>query len=231
MNSTASLNFRILNFPIRVHISFFIATIFIGFIASSDTSPLMMVLKIAIWVLIVLFSILLHEMGHAITADYYGRAPRIELYSMGGMTIPTRNALLSYPKEILISFSGPLAGFLLGLLIYIVLRFIPPIDGGSLLHWVIAQLLWVNIGWGLINLIPILPLDGGQIMLNLYHWVRNPYDNRTPYIISIAFAIMGIIFSLIILGRGGIYLALLIGWLAYNNYMALRQGFWTDTFI
>jgi membrane-associated protease RseP (regulator of RpoE activity) len=152
---------------------------------------------------------------------------------MGGLTIYTRNSLLSYPKEILISFAGPLAGFLLGGLLYVLLRFVAPINiiENPYLNYFFAQLLWVNIGWGIINLIPILPLDGGQIMLNLYHWLRNPYDNRTPYIISIVFGVIGIVFALVFMGRNGIFLALLAGWLTFNNFMALRQGYWSDTFI
>jgi stage IV sporulation protein FB len=223
MNSTAGISFQLFNFPVRVHFSFFLIAILLGLNIGN-------IFLLALWVLIVLFSVLLHELGHAIADEYYGRAPRIELYSMGGLTIPTRSSLLSYPKEILISFSGPLAGFLLGGIIYAILQFVGPIEN-PYLHWFVAQLLWVNIGWGVVNLIPILPLDGGQIMLNLYHWLRNPYDNRTPYIISIVFGIIAIIAALVIMRGGGLYLALLAGWLTYNNYMALRQGYWTDTFI
>jgi len=223
MNSTASLNFQIFNFPVRVHISFFIIAVLLGLSIGN-------VILLALWVVIVLVSVLLHELGHAIAAEYYGRSPRIELYSMGGLTISTRNSLLSYPKEILISFAGPLAGFLLGGLIFAIYNFAGPFEN-PYLRFIISQLLWVNIAWGIINLIPILPLDGGHIMLNLYHWLRNPYDNRTPYIISIVFGILGIILALFFLGRSGLYMALLAGWLTYNNFMALRQGYRTDSFI
>ncbi len=223
MNSSASLNFQILNFPVRVHISFFIIAILLGLYVGN-------VIYLALWVLIVLFSVLLHELGHAIAAEYYGRSPRIELYSMGGLTISTRYSLLSYPKEILISFAGPLAGFLLGGLLFLVLNLFGPIEN-QYLRFIVGQLLWVNIGWGIVNLIPILPLDGGQIMRNAYHWLRNPYDDRVPLIISIVFGVLLIIAVLLFLGRGGLYMALLAGWLTYNNVRALRQGYSTDSLI
>lgn len=223
MNSSASLNFKVLNFPVRVHFSFFLVAIILGINAGN-------IIKIALWVLIVFFSILLHELGHAVAAEYYGRSPRIELYSMGGLTVSTRYSLLSYPKEILISFAGSLAGFLLGGLIFVITSFTGYIDH-EYLHFIVEQLLWVNIGWGVINLIPILPLDGGSIMRNAYHWLRNPYDDRTPLIISIVFGVLAIIVVLVLMGRGGIYLALLAGWLTYNNYLALRQGYWSDNLI
>ncbi len=225
MNSSASWNFQIFNFPVRVHISFFLVAILLGL---SLGNAILLVL----WVLIVLFSVLLHELGHAVAAAYYGRSPRIELYSMGGLTISQQYSLLSYPKEILISFAGPLAGFLLGGVVYAILRLLGPIAiQNEYLRFIVYELLFVNIGWGIINLIPILPLDGGSIMRNLYHWLRNPYDDRTPLMISIVFGILAVVAALVILRGGGLYLALLAGWLTFNNYMALRQGYWTDNFI
>lgn len=223
MNTGASWRFRIFNFPVRVHISFFLIAILLGLNSGN-------IIYLALWVLIVFFSILLHELGHAVTAEYYGRAPQIELYSMGGLTISTRYSMLSYAKEILISFSGPLAGFLLGGLLFGILQLVGPVQN-PILRFITSQLLWVNIGWGIINLVPILPLDGGSIMRNLYHWLRNPYDERTPLIISIVCGVIAIIAALVFLRGGGLYIALLVGWLTYNNYTALRRGYWSDTFV
>jgi membrane-associated protease RseP (regulator of RpoE activity) len=215
--------FNIFNFPVRVHPSFFLIAVLLGLNIGN-------ILLLLIWVVIVFVSVLLHELGHAVTANYYGRAPQIELYSMGGLTISTRYSMLSYPKEILISFSGPLAGFILGGVLFALLQVTGPI-ANEYLRFVIGQLLWVNIGWGIINLIPILPLDGGHIMRNLYHWLRSPYDERTPLKISIGFGILAVVAALVLLGRSGLYLALLAGWLTYNNYTALRKGYWTDSVI
>lgn len=223
MNASAAWEFRAFNFPVRVHISFLFVTILLGFSAGS-------LLLILAWVPIVFFSILLHELGHAFVSRYYGRDPRIELYSMGGLTISTRNMLLSYPKEIFISFAGPLAGFILGGIVFAASRLFG-LGQYGVTSLIVSQILWVNIGWGIINLVPILPLDGGHIMENLYHWLGNPYDQRTPLKISIGFGILGVIAALVILGRSGLFLALLVGWLTFNNYQALRAGYWTDTFI
>jgi stage IV sporulation protein FB len=221
MNTTASLRFQVLNFPVRVHISFFLIALLLGLGLGN-------IIYLALWVLIVFFSVLLHELGHAVAAEFYGRAPQIELYSMGGLTVSTRYSLLSYPKEILISFAGPLAGFLLGGIIFGLTRFVGPIDN-IYVRFILGELMWVNIGWGIINLIPIIPLDGGSIMRNLYHWLKNPYDERTPLMISIVFGILGVVAALVVLRS--LYVALLAGWLTFNNFTALRQGYWTDTFV
>jgi membrane-associated protease RseP (regulator of RpoE activity) len=213
MNQAASLRFQLFNFPVRVRITFFLIALLLGLRLNNP-------LYLLFWVLIVFVSVLLHELGHAIAADHYGRAPQIELYEMGGLTISTRYSLLSYPKEILISFAGPLAGFLFGGLLYLLVRFLGPIQN-NILAFVIGQLLWVNIGWGIINLIPILPLDGGSIMRNLYHWLKNPYDERTPLMISIGFGILLIVACLFLREW---YLAILVGFLTFNNYQALTRG-------
>jgi len=223
VNLSAGWRFTILDFPVRVHFSFFLIALLLGLRISN-------IFYLASWVLIVFVSVLLHELGHAVVSRYYGRAPYIELYSMGGKTFSTRYSILSYPKEILISFSGPLAGFILGGLLFAVYRWLGPF-GSNFLNFVVGQLLWVNIGWGILNLIPILPLDGGTIMRNLYHWLKNPYDERTPLKISIGFGILAAAASLLLLGSGGLYLALLVGWLTLNNYMALRQGYPSDNII
>lgn len=221
MNTTASWHFQLFNFPIRVHLSFFLIAVLLGLSLGN-------IILLLFWVAIVFVSVLIHELGHAIAAEYYGRAPQIELYSMGGLTIPTRYSLLPYPKEIFISFAGPLAGFLLGGILFAITRLVGPIQN-FYLNFFISQLLWVNIGWGIVNLIPILPLDGGNIMRNLYHWIRNPHDERTPLIISVVFGVLAVIAALILLRS--LYIALLAAWLTFNNFMALRRGYWTDTFI
>ena len=221
MNSSGSWNFRLLNFPIRVHFSFFLIALLLGLGLGS-------IIYLIFWVAIVFISVLLHELGHAVVSENYGRSPQIELYSMGGLTVSNRYSLLSYPKEIFISFAGPLAGFVLGGIIFTINRFLGPFPN-IYVNFIVQELIWVNIGWGIINLIPIIPLDGGSIMRNLYHWTRNPYDERTPLKISIGFGALAVVAALF--WQHSIYLALLAGWMTFNNYTALRQGYWKDTFI
>lgn len=223
MFSTASWQFRIFNFPVRVHFTFFLLAVLLGLSLGN-------ILYVAIWVVVVFISIMIHELGHAFTAQSFGRSPTIELYTMGGLTVSNRYSLLSYPKEIFLSFSGPLAGFLAYGLITLFLSLVGPIQQ-PLIAFFFRQLQFVNLVWGIFNLLPILPLDGGSIMRHAYHWLRSPYDERTPLIISIVFGILAMIGILIIFRGGSVYILLLMAWLTFNNYRALRQGFWTDNLI
>lgn len=213
MTRNPGFNFRLFGFPVQVHFSFFLIALLLGF---SFNNLLLLVL----WVAIVFFSILLHEMGHAVVANAYGRNPYIELYTMGGQTVSTRYTALSYPKEIFLSFAGPLAGFLMGGLLFLVLRLVSVPDN-LYVNFLFSQLLWVNIGWGLINLIPILPLDGGHIMRDLYHWLKNPRDERTPLIISMVFGVLAVIVFLVVFRS--LYMAFLAGWLTFNNYQSISH--------
>ena len=213
MDSTRSLNFAIGPFPVRVHLSFFLITVLLGF----NINNLFLTLT---WVVIVFFSLLVHELGHAMVAEYYGMYPMIQLYSMGGLTIPGRSRRLSHLQEILLSLAGPAAGFCIGGLVYGGARLLSP-AAPVFLFQVLSQVLWVNIGWGVLNLLPMLPLDGGQVMRNLWQLFRKNYDERTPLIISIG---VGVAIVLAALMLGQIYGALLAGMITFNNYMALRNG-------
>ena len=72
---------------------------------------------------------------------------------------------------------------------------------------------------------PILPLDGGNIMRNLYQWRIKPYDERTPLIISIVFGVLVIIAAL---WMRQLYLALIVGFLTFRNYTLLNRGSFAD---
>jgi Zn-dependent protease len=213
MDTSRSLDFTIGPFPVRVHLSFLLVTVLIGF----NVNNLFLTLT---WVLVVFVSILVHELGHALVAEYYQMFPIIQLYSMGGLTIPGRSRRLTHLQEILLSLAGPLAGFILCGLVYLAVRLVGS-TVPNLVYQIMGQLLWVNIGWGVLNLIPMLPLDGGQVMRNLWQWFRRSYDERTPLMISIGVGVLVIIAALLL---GQIFGAMLGFFFTFNNFMALRSG-------
>ena len=75
------LHFRIAGFPVRVHPLFWLMTLMMG---ARDDDPM----TLLIWIGVVFLSILVHELGHALTMRYYGQDARIVLYMMGGLAIP-----------------------------------------------------------------------------------------------------------------------------------------------
>src|SRR5579883_1974403 len=67
-----------------------------------------------IWTGIIFVSVLFHEYGHALTAMFFGRKPRIEIVALGGLTMHDGEKLSAW-KQFLIVLNGPLFGLLLAL--------------------------------------------------------------------------------------------------------------------
>jgi len=233
------LRFSVLGIPVRVHPLFWLITVLLG--AAGDPR------LIPIWVFVVFVSILVHELGHALAFRRFGQRSQIVLHMAGGLTIPETvswgsgwaSVALSPWQEIFISIAGPGAGFLFaGLVILIVsitggsvqpiwlLGFLPlPVNamlsfGGRYLTVLVTLLLWVNIFWGLVNLVPVQPLDGGNIARNLFvHY--DPLDGlrKSLWLSTIAGALLALIglFAL-----GNLFMALLFGVLAFQSYQAVR---------
>lgn len=205
------LTFKLFGFPVRVHWTFFVLAAFLG-MRQQHTA------LVLIWIAIVFVGVLIHELGHATVARLHGLAPSIELYSMGGLTSWQTYRSLTNLQSMAISFAGPLAGFLAGGIALWGLRYLPP-DPPVYLRYALADWLWVNFGWGLINLLPILPLDGGNIMRSAVHAVRRNRDEILPRKISIAFGCGLILLALVNRFWFG---ALIAGMITYSNYAALR---------
>ena len=142
-------------FPVRVEFSFWLMTALLGL--GHDVA------HTAVWVAVVFVSILLHELGHALAFRACGANADIVLYSMGGLTMPRRERPFGRSEKIFTALAGPAAGMLLGGAVKLFAmrhgEFANP-----LAELAVEQLLWVNIGWGLFNLVPVLPLDGGLVL-------------------------------------------------------------------
>ncbi len=171
-----------------------------------------------IWVAVVFLSVLVHELGHALMARGFGFQPVILLYSMGGLTSWAETHQIGEGRRILISGAGPMAGFLLGGIVIALAPAVPE-DASVFLRIAIRDLIWVNIGWGLLNLLPILPLDGGHIMRSSVQVLRGGKPSVLPFRISFAASVVICALALYVQMIWG---AILAGWLAYNNYRALR---------
>ena len=178
--------------PIRVHPSFWIASILLGW--QPDHPDL-----VFLWVLCVFVSILVHELGHALVAEALGWPSEIVLYLGGGLAISQRSARRTPWREIAVALAGPFAGFGLFGLTVAVQWFLN--QNRLLLHpyryEVFFNLVWINLYWGLVNLLPVLPLDGGQVCRSLLELgrVRDPQRLTCQIGIPISGAMAAYFFS------------------------------------
>ncbi|MFO1008187.1 MAG: M50 family metallopeptidase [Planctomycetaceae bacterium] len=166
--SEFDLRFSLFGIPVRVAPMFWLGSVLLGWEHMQKGPPYLLM-----WVVVCLISILAHEMGHALVARWMGcYVVGVSLYLMGGVAVyvPGRNH--SQGKSILIALAGPTAGFLLFALMAFVLK--APIEqfaeqqldrpARELIHAGIKDFCFINVWWGVINLIPVLPLDGGHIL-------------------------------------------------------------------
>lgn len=241
------MNFRLLGFPVRVHPYFWLVSLIMG---AGSREPLGIAIWIAVVFVSILVHelghalafrrfgrpshILLHGMGglcipdERMSWDYAGEDER-----------PW--------SRMFILFAGPLAGFLLAAAILGVIFVWARLHGivnplavqfslQNAIHWefhpafwdvagylgivTLHDLLFVNIYWGLVNLLPVYPLDGGQMSREMFCLYSRGDGVRESLILSIVTAVA-------IAAWAGyqrdVYLVLMFGLLAFNSYQALQQ--------
>lgn len=164
--------FHIFGIPVRIHPFFWLMAAFVVWQSTRDNGEKFL------GILCVLISILVHELGHALSLRWFGFRSEIVLHGMGGYATSTH---LSTWRRIWVSFAGPLAGFLLYGLTFATLRGLaigyPESLSNHAVVYCLGLLLWINLYWGLMNLVPCLPLDGGHIMEAL---VTRYFPARSP---------------------------------------------------
>jgi Zn-dependent protease len=205
-------SFRIGKIPVRIQPAFFLMAAFLGLYGGDVAGAI-------VWIAVVFVSVIVHELGHATTGLTFGLAPSVELHGMGGTTSWSAARPLSIPRRIAISLAGPGAGFAL----WAVVRAIGPerfasVTMGDRLY---ADLVWVNLGWGVMNLVPMLPLDGGNVLLELLNAVTKGRGERPARIVSIVFAGAAVPTAFLLYGNW--WVSLLAASFVATNVGALRD--------
>jgi Zn-dependent protease len=235
------LRFSLLGIPVRVHPFFWLVGVILG--ASGDRTALIL------WPSVLFVSILVHEMGHALIMRYFGLRPRVVLYSFGGLAIPDSDyspfggsrPRIGPLERILYTLAGPGAGFMLAALVVMFIL----LTGGHIdldlakfpLFWreklavgspelqsLVSMLLYVNIFWGLVNLLPVYPLDGGQIARELMT-LKDPWKGIVNSLWLSVFTSAAVA-GWALLNPAHIFIALMFGMFAYSSYATLQRGSW-----
>jgi Zn-dependent protease len=249
------LDFQVLGFPVRIHPFFWLVGVLIGFQGGPNAG-----IHLLIWFVAFFFSILIHELGHALMMRRFGRESHIVLYAMGGLAVEGRPLDFGFgspwsfdsytgfqprqrtPQEqILISAAGPGIQFvLLGLIVGLIyatggsvhvefsgpLPFLVPELGGELgknlnMILLVMRFMEINLYWPIINLLPVLPLDGGQIALQVL-MQQDPWagTQRALWLSVITGGAMALVALLVIQQW---FTMMLFASLAISSYVALQQ--------
>jgi stage IV sporulation protein FB len=220
------LKFRLLGVSVRVHPLFWLTTFLLNFHLPANL--------LFIWVACVFVSILVHEYGHALVARSYGVEPEIWLYMMGGLTV-YENESQRPGQRLLVLIMGPGAGFLLlgAVLGFAYFKYgISPINGifGDLdsghtqpttyIYYTMLFLIIINLFFGLINLLPVIPLDGGRISEILLVLHNRRAGRRRAYILSLVTAGLAAIYFF---QRESLFMAIIFAMCAFQSYQMLQM--------
>lgn len=161
-NETAyDLRWRMFGTPVRVHPMFWLIALILGY---NGTIRLGVGYVLA-WVGCVFVSVLLHEFGHIWMGRLFGSHGHIVLFSFGGLAIGSNNVRRRW-QRILVLLAGPGIQLVLWVLLLFtgesILRAVSP-QWQEATAIVLDLLLEINLFWPILNLLPIWPLDGGQI--------------------------------------------------------------------
>lgn len=188
--------------PIALHASFVIVALALTFQFWMHSTLEGLALTL-ISILVIFSSILIHELAHAVLARRYDiPVDRIDIHALGGaVQFGARPKQLS--QDLAITLAGPVANLglaaLFGLLLLLVLEPHMRKDGcewmedgyealgfaGRALNFAMV----LNLGLGLINLLPAFPLDGGRIA---YRVLNERFGRRKA---GIAVASLGVAFA------------------------------------
>lgn len=210
---------------------------------SPGVLPLLM-----IWTACIMVSILIHELGHAIAFRWYGIDASILLFHLGGLAIPTgvRMGGRSFARlrpidELIVAAAGPAFQIGSALVLSLVVWFygyqvtafflMPgplsdigrtmggmPLPGAALFALVNFYVL-PSIMWALLNLLPVLPLDGGRIAQSVI--VLSGGDVVQARWLGV---IASVVISVYAFQSGHTFLGIFFIWMGITNYQAITSG-------
>src|SRR5262245_2158642 len=151
--------FHVSDIPVTIEPSFFMV---IGIFALAAPG----IDALILWVVIATVSVLVHELGHAIAFRAYGSSATIRLHGLGGLTTGAR---LPPARNLVVSLAGPLSGLILLGVPAVLIASSEVGDGDRLWGLALEYAILINVVWSLVNLLPVLPLDGGNVIQSLLH--------------------------------------------------------------
>lgn len=186
---------------------------------------------ILVWVLCTLVSVMVHELGHVITGRIFGQAGNITITGLGGQAVGEYGELRPW-QRILVIAAGPGAGFAFVAFLTVVdstywdrimgfmdwenlklrmflIDHINPlwrINRPELYETVLLLLVMINLFVNILNLFPIIPMDGGMIFKEVCCLIAPKSGLKFAFLVSILLAgIIAIYHLLVVLSGDGMF--------------------------
>ena len=210
---------RFAGIDLKIHLTFLLFLVWIGFTYFS-MGGVAAARQGILFILLLFGCVLLHELGHALTAKTFGIGTTdITLLPIGG--VARLEQIPNEPKqELLIAIAGPLVNVVIAILLIYYLGHRAAASDFEDLNTprvaMLSKLASVNIGLVLFNLIPAFPMDGGRILRSILA-MRMNYLRATEIAARVGQA-LAIVFGII----GFFYNTFLI-FIAFFVYMGAQQ--------
>jgi stage IV sporulation protein FB len=153
------IRFSLFGIPVEVQPFFWITLVILGGVGGADSSAA--IFNIVLFVLAGFISVLVHELGHALTARSFGAHSAITLQAFGGYAAYS-GVRLSRWQSFLVTAAGPAIQIVLGLVVLLLIRSIPGLSPQG--NYFLKILMIISFVWAILNLLPVVPLDGGQML-------------------------------------------------------------------
>ena len=160
-------HFKVAGIPVRVEPIFFVISVLFGLQVAQDETGAVDGLVVLVWIGVTFVSILVHELGHALTLKAFGQPSEITLQGLGGVTVSRRH--LDRTKSVMVSLAGSVTA--------LVLLWLPAQALDHSVWWneqerwlraLVTFTAFANLWWSVANLLPIRPLDGGNVVTELF---------------------------------------------------------------
>ncbi len=213
--------------------------------ASPGVLPLLL-----IWAGCLVVSIVVHELGHAVAFGRCGIASTIVLYHFGGLAIPIGSSRvgrsigrLDHREELVIAAAGPALQIGSALLLTLGVwwaglrvaafdmmpgdfsRWVDPYQGqpieSAVTFAAVNFYVWPSVMWGLLNLIPVLPLDGGRIAKALIAMFGGDLSQALWMSVIVAALMAYVGFT-----SGQMFIGIFFAWMAIDNYQSIQSSGW-----
>jgi Zn-dependent protease/CBS domain-containing protein len=154
---------RVFGIPIRIHFTFFLLLAFLAWLETQQSGNVLWEVG---FILTLFGCVLLHELGHALTARAYGiRTVDITIYPIGGVA---RLSSMGKPnQEFWIALAGPLVNIAIAGMIWVGMLLVvgrSPAMGSFFSDDYTSRVFIANVLLAAFNLLPAFPMDGGRIL-------------------------------------------------------------------
>lgn len=209
--------FTLRGIPVRASLWFLLLVGYYAFSMRGGGLPVILAFVLALTI-----SVLVHEFGHAFVARRFKLNPQVMLHGWGGLCMHERAK--SDRDDALIIAAGPAAGLALAGLVALAEAVIPlEIQANPFLN-VFLYFMWlINFWWSLVNLLPLFPLDGGQLFrLGMLRLIKPAVKaERIVHVTGAALAIGGIVWGA---STSSTLILILSVLLLVQNIQMLTQG-------